>query len=159
MILNKLIEKELIDPPSWVVSNCCYLTLCGSMSYGTNIEGKSDYDYYGFCIPPKHILFPWLDGKIWGFDEFEIPKPWHVNHIKEEDKEYDFTIYNINQYFALLTDCNPNIIDSLFTPQHCVAHCTKAGQMLRDNRKMFLHKGAYQRFRGYAYQQFHKMET
>jgi hypothetical protein len=30
--------------------------------------------------------------------------------------------------------------------------------MLRDNRKLFLHKGAWHKFKGYSYQQLHKMD-
>jgi len=45
---------------------------------------------------------------------------------------------------------NPNIIDSLFTPQFCVLHTTKVGNMVRDARRSFLHKGAWHRFKGYA---------
>jgi hypothetical protein len=31
--------------------------------------------------------------------------------------------------------------------------------MVRDNRKLFLHKGSYHKFRGYAYAQLHKIGT
>ena len=49
------------------------------------------------------------------------------------------------------------MIDSLFTPIHCVLHITKVGQIVRDNRHMFLHRGAWHKFRGYAYSQLNKM--
>src|SRR5215204_2748320 len=55
--------------------------------------------------------------------------------------------------------CNPNMIDSLFTPEVCVLHITRVGQILRDNRKKFLHQGICDRFKGYAYAQIHKMQT
>ena len=54
-------------------------------------------------------------------------------------------------------ECNPNKIDSLFTPQDCVLHTTHVSEMLRDNRRMFLHKGCWPKFKGYAYSQLHKM--
>ncbi|GAF86624.1 unnamed protein product, partial [marine sediment metagenome] len=53
---------------------------------------------------------------------------------------------------------NPNMIDSLYTPQRCVLHSTNIGNMVRDNRDMFLHKGCYHRFKGYAFSQIHKMD-
>ena len=52
---------------------------------------------------------------------------------------------------------NPNVIDSLFTPATCVLHCTRIGAMVRENRKLFLHRGAWPKFKGYAYSQLHKL--
>ena len=49
------------------------------------------------------------------------------------------------------------MIDSLFTPRRCVLYSTEIGEMVRDRRKMFLHKGAWHKFKGYAYSQFHKI--
>jgi hypothetical protein len=54
---------------------------------------------------------------------------------------------------------NPNMIDSLFVPLNCIIHSTKIGNRVRANRQIFLHKGAYHRFRGYAASQLHKMRT
>ncbi len=34
------------------------------------------------------------------------------------------------------------MIDSLFTPWRCVMHPTQVGEVMRENRKLFLHKGA-----------------
>jgi hypothetical protein len=53
---------------------------------------------------------------------------------------------------------NPNMIDSLFTDPTCVLLSTKISDHVRDNRKLFLHKGSWHRFKGYAYQQLHKMK-
>jgi len=54
---------------------------------------------------------------------------------------------------------NPNMIDSLYTSQNCVQHCTTVGNLVRENRKLFLHKGCYHKFKGYAYSQLHKIKT
>ena len=54
---------------------------------------------------------------------------------------------------------NPNIIDSLFTPVNCVLHTTRVGDIVRENRKLFLHKGAWSKFKNYAYAQLHKLST
>src|SRR5947209_1388678 len=51
------------------------------------------------------------------------------------------------------------MIDSLFTPEVCVLHATRVGQLVRENRKLFLHQGICDRFKGYAYAQIHKMQT
>jgi len=54
---------------------------------------------------------------------------------------------------------NPNTIDTLFVPLNCILHKTVIGDMIRDNRKLFLHKGCWHKFKGYAYSQLHKCLT
>lgn len=136
-----------------------YETIMGSVAYGVSSD-TSDMDIYGFCIPPQKVVFPHLDGYIDGFgkprkrfDQFQ------QHHIEWNAKSYDLSIYSIVRYFALCMENNPNMIDSLFTPDNCVLHATAVGQMVRDHRKLFLHKGAWQKFKGYAYSQLHKMKN
>jgi len=52
---------------------------------------------------------------------------------------------------------NPNMCDALFVPERCIVFQTPIGQRVRENRKLFLHKGSFQKFKGYAYQMLHKM--
>ena len=54
---------------------------------------------------------------------------------------------------------NPNIIDSLFVPRNCILHSTPIGDLVREQRKLFLHKGCWAKFKGYAYGQIHKIRT
>jgi hypothetical protein len=56
-------------------------------------------------------------------------------------------------------ECNPNMIDSLFTHETMVQHCTQMGQLVREHRKLFLHQGICDKFKGYAYAQVHKLRT
>lgn len=165
MLLHDLEKKNLCKPPSWLADNCHYLSIMGSVAYGVSSD-TSDMDLYGFCIPQKHVVFPHLAGKLVGFDkDLGTFNQWEEHHISDPDamngkgRIYDFQIFNIVKYFSLLMDNNPNIIDSLFTPVNCVLHCTKIGTIVRDNRKLFLHKGAWHRFKGYAYSQIHKMQS
>ena len=159
MIFQTLEKQKLIHPPHWLSSNCFYLTYMGSVAYGVS-DDTSDVDIYGFAIPTKEMVFPHLAGKILGFDkdlgQFD---QYQQHHIKFNEKTYDFTVFNIVRYFALLMENNPNIIDSLFTPVNCVIHSTYIANLVRDNRKIFLHKGAWHRFKGYAYSQLHKVDT
>jgi len=71
--------------------------------------------------------------------------------------EYDFAVYGIVKYFQLCMENNPNMIDSLFVPQTCVIHSTQIGVLMRERRKMFLHKGSWHKFKGYAYAQMNKI--
>lgn len=159
-IVQRLSKHGLINPPHWLADNVCYETQMGSVAYGCNID-ESDVDVYGFCLPKKNMVFPHLGGEILGFgtqiQRFEQYQQHHISD-KEAGKNYDLTIYSIVKYFQLCLDNNPNIIDSLFTPDFCVLHITEVGRMVRDSRNIFLHKGCWHRFRGYAYAQMHKID-
>ncbi len=161
MILNELVKKKIANPPKWLGPNTQYLTIMGSEAYGCS-SGDSDKDIYGFCIPKKEMIFPHLGGEIPGFGKqikrFDQYQEHHLED-KETGYQYDFQVFSIVKFFQLLMDNNPNIIDSLFTPDFCVLHITTLGQMVRDNRKMFLHKGCFHKFRGYSFAQSKRMRN
>jgi len=154
---QQLSEAGAIKPPGFLPLNVQYETMMGSVAYGVSGD-SSDVDIYGFCIPHKDTVFPHLGGHIPGFGRqrksFEQYQQHHVQY--DDGKVYDLTIYNIVKFFTLAMENNPNIIDSLFTPQFCVLHATKVGQMVRERRQIFLHKGAWHKFKGYSYSQLHK---
>ena len=161
MILTSLNKQNLIHPPKWLPDNTAYLTIMGSQAYGVSID-DSDLDVYGFCIPPKDLVFPHLAGEIPGFGrQIQRFEQWQEHHIKDPNKEveYDFSVYSIVKYFQLCMENNPNMIDSLFTPRNCVIHSTAVSEIVRENRRMFLHKGAWHKFKGYAYAQMGKIRT
>jgi predicted nucleotidyltransferase len=157
-LLTNLVKKKLITPPKWLPSNTMYLCLMGSKAYGVQ-EDDSDDDLYGFCIPPKNFIFKPMNQYIHGFDTPDSFDQWQQHGIIDASarKEYDFSVYNITKYFRLVMDNNPNCIDSLFVSRNCVIHSTPISEKIRDNRNMFLHKGAWARFKGYSYSQLHKM--
>lgn len=165
-IVKELSEKGLAHTPRWLPDNVHYLTMMGSVAYGVSSD-TSDCDVYGFCIPPKDEIFPHLKGEILGFGNLKHTtsrfKNYQEHHIKDPDalagkgREYDLNIYNIVDYFQLVMENNPNMIDSLFTPDWCVLHITRVGTIVRENRKMFLHRGSWHTFKGYAYAQVKKM--
>jgi len=158
-IVNKLYDKNLINPEKWLPNNTMFEGQTGSESYGAS-SGGSDIDVAGFCMPPKDLVFPHLAGEILGFGRqvkrFEQYQIHHV-HDKETRKEYDITIYSIVKFFNLTMDNNPNMIDLLFLPRRCVLHSTPIYEMVREKRKMFLHKGSWHKFRGYAMSQMSKI--
>lgn len=159
MIIQDLQNKQLIHPPSWLSNNVHYLTMMGSVAYGVE-SATSDRDVYGFCIPPKELVFPHLTGEIFGFGrQTQRFEQYQEHHIKDHPIEWDLSIYNIVKYFQLCMENNPNMIDSLFVPNFCILHCTKVGQIARENRKLFLHKGSWHKFKGYAYSQMHKIKS
>lgn len=165
-LISDLKKKNLINPPAFISDCLQYLTLMGSQAYGVantnDTEEISDWDVYGFCIPYKDMVFPHLRGEIAGFgrqvQRFEQYQQHSVKDISKR-KEYDLSVYNIIKYFQLCMENNPNMIDSLFTPQRCVLYCTPIGNLVRENRKLFLHKGCFFRFKSYAFSQMHKMKN
>jgi predicted nucleotidyltransferase len=161
--LQRLADRGLIKPPRWLPGNVQYETIMGSVAYGVSSD-SSDVDVYGWAIPPKDDLFPHLRGEVPGFG---TPRPrfeqYQEHHVKDRDalaghgRMYDLTIYGIVKFFNLAMENNPNVIDSLFTPVNCVLHATRVGNLVRENRRTFLHKGAWPKFKGYAYSQLHKI--
>ncbi|MBM4091254.1 MAG: nucleotidyltransferase [Planctomycetes bacterium] len=163
--IERLARQGLIRPPRFLPDNVHYETIMGSVAYGVSSD-TSDMDIYGFCIPPKAVLFPHLDGEIPGFGPTRRPfEQYQQHHVEVPDelagkgRTYDIAIFNIVKYFNLAMENNPNMIDSLFTPQSCVLHQTQIGNLVRESRRLFLHKGCWPKFKGYAYSQLHKMSA
>lgn len=160
-IVDKLISKELITPPYFIRNNVHYEALTGSVAYGCSGD-TSDMDIIGWCIPPKDYIFPHLKGVIPGFDkQVQAFSQYQMHHINDKSakKNYDLQVYGIVKYFRLVADNNPNMIDSLFVPRVCVLHSTEIGEMVREKRRMFLHKGSWHKFKGYAYSQLSKCKA
>ncbi len=183
-ITQQLMERGLVPEAvkwPWLKNNVHYETIMGSMAYGcadTSVKDKpADFDVYGFAFPPKKMMFPHLDGHFMMFGQRKKkgksfvtfgPSPqgfeqMQSHHIMDQDalggqgKEYDLSIFNIVKFFELCLTNNPNMVDSLFTPENMVIHCTNTGRLVRDNRKLFLSKLCWVKFRGYAHTQLKKM--
>lgn len=160
-ILKQLKQLNLISPPDYVVSQIQYEVLMGSVSYGVS-DDLSDTDVYGYCVPYKDMVFPHLAGEIEGFGRhkkrFTQYEQHHINNPNNK-RMYDLSIYNIVKYFQLCMENNPNMIDSLYVPQRCVLHCSQIAQHVRENRKLFLHAGAYHKFKGYSFSQKNKLKN
>lgn len=158
-------DKGLIKPPAFLTDNIMYEVIMGSVAYGVSGD-TSDMDVYGFVIPPKDVVFPHLTGEIEGFGRqkkrFEQYSKHHIDcpdQLNNKGRNYDLTIYNIVKYFSLCMENNPNMVDSLFVPNDCVLHMTQVGNMVRERRRLFLHKGCWIKFKGYAFSQLHKMDS
>ena len=163
---HKLTQKGLLSElPSHVLEGVQYEVVMGSVAYGVSND-SSDMDIYGFSIPPKEVIFPNLRGEILGFDDYEIQfSQFQKHHIEDKSalggkgRIYDMTIYSIIKYFRLLMENNPNIIDTLYVPDNCVLYSSPIAEHIRASRSVFLHKGCWSKFKGYAYGQMHKIRT
>lgn len=116
-----------------------YEIVVGSHAYGTATE-KSDRDIRGvFRIPVK--------------DRFVIGRvPTEVGQEKPEDIKF----YELQKFIYLAADCNPNIIEFLFSPDDCIIFKSSAMQQIIDARDLFVSKKAYHTFSGYAFAQIKK---
>ena len=159
MIVQDLVRKNLISPPRWLPDNMVYLVVSGSTLYGMNDE-SSDQDLVGITIPPKDMIFPHLAGEIQGFgkkhDRFEN---WLKHGVVDGDKEYDLNIFSIVRWFHLAMENNPNTLEILFAPQNYVLCCTQIGQLIRENRKLFIHKGLRHKYARYAFAQRNRAKS
>lgn len=160
MLLQKLVAANLAHPPKWLPDNAVMMMIMGSQAYGVSTD-SSDQDIYGIVIPPKELVFPHLAGEIPGFGKqiqrFENYQQHHIKDPSNQDVSYDLNIYSIVKYFQLCMENNPNMIDSLFVPRNCIIHSTAIGEMIRENRHIFLHKGSWPKFKGYAYAAINKL--
>lgn len=158
-LIKELTDKNIAHPPIWLPDATQYLTKMGSQAYGCS-DDDSDLDIYGFCIPPLDMIFPHLRGEILDFgDQHQRFKNHQEHHLLHDNFNYDISIYSIVHYFHLLMENNPNMTDSIFTYDTDVIFQTKISKLVRDNKHIFLHRGAYHRYTGYAHSQFHKIKN
>lgn len=123
----------------WLQKNTLLLTRHGSHAYGTNIE-TSDEDWRGIVIPPKQYII----GALHKFEQVEQHEP-------------DLVIFELRKAINLLTQCNPNIIEILFTDPSDHVVVNKIGKSLLDIRDLFITKRARHTFSGYAFAQLSRM--
>ena len=139
--------KELIKTPEYdflktnehLGNNIILLGLGGSHAYGTNID-TSDVDVRGVALNSKREILLTRD--------FES----YVNEAT------DTTVYSFNKIIELLTNCNPNTIEMLGLDKEDYLYVTKEGQMLLDNKGLFLSRRCIQSFGGYANQQLYRLQ-
>jgi len=133
-------EYHFLSKNEHLKNRIILLTLGGSYAYGTNNE-HSDIDIRG-CVLEK-------PSDLVGFSKFE----------QIEDKETDTVIYGFNKLIKLLISCNPNTIEMLgCKPEHYL-YLSKEGNLLLQNRKLFLSKKCIGSFGGYAEQQINRLNN
>lgn len=149
---EKILQTSWDKPKFLENTDPSYITMMGSRAYGTETL-ESDYDFYGFVVPPPEFIFPHLKGKIHGFgDRHNYFDQYQAQH--QQHPVYgivDVTIYNVVKYFQLVMAGNPNIVDSLFTPTTSVKTMDSIGKMVKDNRHIFLSEKMYHTFKGMAW--------
>ena len=147
MITKEKLE-EIISRPEYdflrtnprLKDKILFLTVGGSYAYGTNVEG-SDIDIRGVAMNSIEDI---LGGTT--FEQFQ-------------NEETDTVIYSVNKFIKLVTDCNPNVIEMLFCEPEQYIWVSPLGQLLLDNKHLFLSQKAYYTFGGYARAQLNRLEN
>lgn len=138
--LLKTKEYDFLRTDPHLGNRILFLCLGGSYSYGTNIE-TSDIDIRGVTLDTTECIL--------GLEHFE----------QRQDSTTDTCIYSLSKFIELVSNCNPNIIEMLFCkPEHYI-YISPLGQILLDNKHLFLTKKAFYTFGGYAHAQLNRLEN
>jgi len=138
------------------------LVISGSRAYGMDTP-ESDVDVKGVAVAPKEYYLGFLNN----FEQAD--KASHMtcfyDALTDEEKkkadegEFEGSIYDIQKFFKLASNANPNILDVLFCRDEDIRVVTPAGKMIRDNRDLFLSKKVKFTFSGYAMSQLKRIKT
>lgn len=145
-----------------LTENTILLTLAGSRVYGMQTP-ESDLDVKGVAIPPKQYYFGFLNR----FEQAD--KPTHMmefySHFTNEEKALadagmlEGSIYDLRKFIDLAQQCNPNILDALFCRDKEVRYINKFGEILRDNKDLFISKKIKYTMMGYSWAQLKRIKT
>ncbi|HVI41862.1 MAG TPA: nucleotidyltransferase domain-containing protein [Anaerovoracaceae bacterium] len=134
-----------------------FLVLSGSRSYGFS-GPNSDWDYRGIAIPP-------LDSYIGLNSRFEqivdgeggkhVYKHYPVGLLQPDA---DMQVMELAKLCRLAAQCNPSVIEILFSHDDAVIKCSPIMRQLLDKRELFLSKQAKARFCGYALSQLNRIK-
>lgn len=137
--LVKRPEYDFLRTNPHLGKNIILLGLSGSHAYGTNLD-TSDVDIRGVALnSPSEILL-------------------NNDFASIVDTNTDTTIYSFNKIIFELTKCNPNLIEMLGLDPHDYIFINQYGQLLLDNKKLFLSKLCIKKFCGYATEQLYRLQ-
>lgn len=143
MNYNEVLESKEYDflrNDPLLKNNILFLTVAGSHAYGTNVE-TSDLDIRGVVLERETDTL--------GLTDFE-------QYI---DAKTDTVIYTLKKFLKLVKECNPNIIEMLYSKPEHYLYVSPLGKLLLDNRDLFLTKRAAYSFGGYANAQLNRLEN
>lgn len=118
----------------------------GSIAHGTYVPSSDpnsidDKDVMGIYIAPKENYL--------GFKM--------KDNYEKKMNEWDVVLYELRKFMWLLLKNNPNVLMMLWLPEKYYLYKNEYGDMLLQNRDIFVSKQAYHSFSGYAYGQFKRM--
>lgn len=113
----------------------------GSLSYGTNLP-TSDVDIRGvFCANPVNIRTPFFP----------------VREVNLPDQE-DGKLHELSNFMQLYTQCNPNILETLWVDSSDIIQSNEVYDYLRSQRAELLSSKVAFTFSGYAISQLKRIK-
>lgn len=113
----------------------------GSVAYGLDTE-NSDIDIKGvYLVHTDNVL-----GLKWNYDRQT------KDHV-----DPDWVYHEVQKFINLVSECNPTMLELLFLEDYTIL--TPAGQLLVDNRHLFLSQMARKKYGGYALSQAKSLAT
>ncbi len=113
----------------------------GSISHGVYVKDFiDDKDVFGIFIPPKEYVI--------GLNHWEL--------YEHQEKEFDYLYYSIKKFFSLALKGNPNTLCLLWLKPSFYTINSDLGEMIINERDIFVSKQAYHSFVGYAYGQLRR---
>jgi len=139
-----LVEQALASHSNfpWLPRRLAFVTRHGSYAYGTNTP-TSDLDVKGFVIPPREYFLGFANV----FEQADGTSP------------IDHAFYDIRKFFRLAADCNPSIIEVLFTAPEDHIYVSPVGESVLKIRNSFLSRKAKHTFCGYAVSQLKRIKA
>lgn len=127
----------------------------GSIAHNLHIPREAD-DVYGIDDEDTFRLYSFPIEYYVSLEGYSKVKE---NEELKEDK-LDHVGYEIRKAFHLLAACNPNVLTYLYNRPEHYTEISEGGQMMIDNRQMFLaKKRVKEAFCGYAFSQLQRMQT
>lgn len=130
-------DYKFLDENEHLGKNLILVGLGGSRAYGTNLP-TSDVDVRGIAVRTAEDILLSKD-----FEQVT------------ESEETDGVIYSFDKMLALLTECNPNTVEMLGLKDYI--YVSEYGQLLLDNKKIFISQQCAKTFAGYATQQLYRL--
>lgn len=125
----------------WLPERTIFLTKHGSQAYGTATP-TSDTDYKGVAVPPAQYFHGYTER----FEQAEF------------HGDPDMVVFEVRKFIKLAADCNPSVIEVLFTDPSDHVILRPLGMELLLHRKSFLSKKAKHTFSGYAVSQLKRIQ-
>lgn len=118
--------------------------LVGSHAYGLNTP-QSDKDYLGvYQVPTSHVL--------------GVEKITDTYTQSGPEFENDLTMHEVGKFFKLAMQNNPTVLELLWLPEENYVALTPVGELIIENRHLFLSKTVKDSFGGYAMAQAKRLE-
>lgn len=129
-----------------IEQNLIFSFVRGSHAYGLN-NADSDEDIGSVALPNLSVIA--------GFDSFQQKD----DYVDENGEKTDKVVYNVMKALDLIENNNPNMLDFLYAPDHCIRLLKPEWERIMEVRDQFLCKKAKWAYQGYAKDQLNRIET